>query len=424
MSSSSSSSGLQPRLAGLPRPRRVPLSEALGELAARSSQCDEARQRLVRVVKAELRLHKRPVETLGHFRKAVGSAAAWRGPNPAVCASASLAACAVLAGARGAARSGAYGERIENFARLVELGAAYAAWWFVCGVLSTVGLGSGLQTGALFLLPHVARLAVDYRLTGCAPSVEAQLRDAWLAAPTSGSPGASCARSLRLLVARAALPGFFSGAGSAVGELAPFALARALAAGGRDPFQLVGFGGEELWSHTRTRLEASLRTHAFAKIFVLAAVPNALFDVCGLVCGATGVEFHTFFGAVFSAKALLRAPLQTSALALLLASPDDDRADDQRRRPSPGLRDVLFRLAAHLLRRVDDTDGGPARLPHRLLRLAKQAWNALALALFALFLASTVEQVAQQRALAHLLLAAEHAPQPESDLHHLARPAD
>jgi hypothetical protein len=305
-------------------------------------------------------------------------------------------------------------------------------------VLSTAGLGTGMQTGALFLFPHCARLATDWRNLGPASATTRALADRWLAKgapakdagrPAGGDagPGASEAPAARAapassflgglrrgaggvslgaarggeadaaraaasfrarsrdgraaLALRAAVPGFFSGAGSAVGELVPFFLARAARRAGADPFAVIeeeeAAADDEaparrprlplLAARTRARLEAALADGAFWKIFVLAALPNPFFDLCGLVCGSLDVSLGTYFGACFAAKALVRTPLQTCAVA----------------------------LAVHRV-------GGAPAPPRALARVARGAFLALSSLLFACFLVSALEQMAQQRAIAEL----------------------
>ena len=291
------------------------------------------------------------------------------------------------------------------------------------------------RTGALFLFPHCARLATDWRRLGPASARARALADRWLAKvpaeeiPAGGdaSPGASEAPAARAapassflgglrrgaggvslgaarggeadaardaasfrarsrdgraaLALRAAVPGFFSGAGSAVGELVPFFLARAARRAGADPFAVIeeeeAAADDEaparrprlplLAARTRARLEAALADGAFWKIFVLAALPNPFFDLCGLVCGSLDVSLGTYFGACFAAKALVRTPLQTCAVA----------------------------LAVHRV-------GGAPAPPRALARVARGAFLALSSLLFACFLVSALEQMAQQRAIAEL----------------------
>ena len=223
-------------------------------------------------------------------------------------------------------------------------------FWIGCGVLSTIGLGSGVQTGALFLFPHVCRLALAW-----SKEQQQQVQD-----------GMSHTPSLISLLWSVAIPGFWSGGGSAAGELVPFLLARVIRQSGKDPFDLLNveassvlrsfdrdeitssqstvrsidsFSSSEslsghdiieesncwtprlLLSNTRVAMERQLSTNTFWKIFTLAVVPNALFDLAGLICGASSdVTWWQFFSATWLAKALVRTPAQTCGLALAVVA--------------------------------------------------------------------------------------------------------
>ena len=40
----------------------------------------------------------------------------------------------------------------------IEFAVEYVVWWVGLGVLSSIGLGSGLQSGVLFLFPHIIKV--------------------------------------------------------------------------------------------------------------------------------------------------------------------------------------------------------------------------------------------------------------------------
>jgi hypothetical protein len=42
----------------------------------------------------------------------------------------------------------------------IEFWIQYIVWWIGLGILSSIGLGSGLQTGVLFLFPHIMRVCI------------------------------------------------------------------------------------------------------------------------------------------------------------------------------------------------------------------------------------------------------------------------
>jgi hypothetical protein len=120
-------------------------SSTSSEMAARRAALDEIE---------DLVLWKRPVSTLYHFGNVLkdfiaSPVRAVMNPKniavvgPAVCALVALFAARHVKGPHTAAL-----ERMEHQFW-------YAFWWFMLGVASSVGLGTGAHTGTLFLFPHI-----------------------------------------------------------------------------------------------------------------------------------------------------------------------------------------------------------------------------------------------------------------------------
>lgn len=326
---------------------------------------------------------------------------------------------------------------IQSFSLWIESIVLDTIFWIGCGILSTAGLGSGVQTGALFLFPHVCRLAL-----------------AW--SKKQGSM--SRPPSLSSLMISVAIPGFLSGGGSAIGELVPFALARVIREAGGDPFALLipdsqssstelsdennhslstqesqtsvhsektpspsessssGWTPQLLLANTRSAMEKQLSTNTFLKVFLLAVVPNALFDLAGLVCGAADVSMWTFFMATWTAKALVRTPGQTCGLALAvvaIASPQSlsstsfsDSAGSAGALESSGFRVYLERYGRVALAKFagDDefllqdefgADAANSTISKIFFGSVSLLWTGLTVGLFGFFVVSTMEQIAQ-----------------------------
>lgn len=336
-----------------------------------------------------------------------------------------------------------------------------ASFWIGCGILSTAGLGSGVQvslslslctlvviillkssfaisltdsqyiqccfgiasiekTGALILFPHCVGLAVEW----------VDLHDS-----VSSTDASSTFADLMWSVG---IAGFWSGTGSAVGELLPYVLAKMIKAAGGDPFALLeepdipdprslefDESGQSikkkkslmsvLVANTRSAMEGQLlesKWRAFLKLFILAAVPNGLFDLCGLVCGAAGVSFWLFFGAVWSGKALVRTPLQTCGLAAAVAfysnsalvDADMDRDDTSIRAMALKLAKDVVSVIVHGDARISDdaitTANGVSQASMTALVVSgiKAAWTCATFGLLGFFFLSTIEQVAQHHA--------------------------
>lgn len=69
------------------------------------------------------------------------------------------------------------GEASDQLAELEE-GAQYVVWWVGLGVLSSIGLGTGMHSGLLFLFPHmlkVRRRAKSLNVSRCRPQLQPSL---------------------------------------------------------------------------------------------------------------------------------------------------------------------------------------------------------------------------------------------------------
>ena len=42
----------------------------------------------------------------------------------------------------------------------MEFAVEYIVWWVGLGVLSSIGMGTGLQSGVLFLFPHIVKVCI------------------------------------------------------------------------------------------------------------------------------------------------------------------------------------------------------------------------------------------------------------------------
>ena len=66
-------------------------------------------------------------------------------------------------GSLAAAAAGLVGLRaagLDDAADEAQAWALFAAWWLLLGILSSVGLGSGMHSGLLFLWPHALQVSL------------------------------------------------------------------------------------------------------------------------------------------------------------------------------------------------------------------------------------------------------------------------
>ncbi|XP_060837254.1 vacuole membrane protein 1-like [Rhopalosiphum padi] len=197
----------------------------------------------------------------------------------------------------------------------------WCLYWLGLGVLSSVGFGTGLHTFLLYLGPHITSVTLAaYECGGlnfpeppypeqiiCPDEVDS----AWVA-------------SLWNIMLKVRVEAMMWGAGTALGELPPYFMARAARLSGRPPDEdkedLIEF--EELLKkekhpETMTMVDKSklfverlVKKVGFFGILACASIPNPLFDLAGITCGHFLIPFWTFFGATLLGKAAIKMSIQ------------------------------------------------------------------------------------------------------------------
>ena len=51
-----------------------------------------------------------------------------------------------------------FGMALSACCHCLQAWARYIVWWVGLGILSSIGLGSGMQTGLMFLFPHILKV--------------------------------------------------------------------------------------------------------------------------------------------------------------------------------------------------------------------------------------------------------------------------
>lgn len=300
---------LQGLLASLQREQAQQLEKHMAERV-------EARRKLT--------LWHSPIATLRHFvQHAAESAwegAAWTARHPATVFVALPLLAAYLF-----ARANGYGTQPGGWLREAELWLQFVVWWAGLGVLSSIGLGTGMHSGLLFLFPHMLKCALAAERCG---GVDFDVRsDMWWSQQGfhcyDDEPDDVSFGDLFVKVMPAAL---LWGAGTALGEVPPYAISYSAAkAGVRNAEFDDMLGGHDTGEGTGklnpvamvvTRMKAwmldVIRTHGFLGVLVLASWPNAAFDLCGICCGHFLMPFWQFFSATLLGKGVIKVLGQTA----------------------------------------------------------------------------------------------------------------
>jgi hypothetical protein len=324
--------------------------------------------------------------------------------------------------------------------------AAYAVWWLGLGVLSSIGLGTGMHSGLLFLFPHLLRVCLAAERCGhLAFDVRA---DAWWrpdALRCEPAPGGGGGVGFWPTLLKVLPTAVLWGVGTAAGEIPPYLVSYHAARAGKRSAEVeamlrpAGKGGAAPLDSgsgpaaAARRLAAAAREwtlrvverHGFWGVLLLAAWPNAAFDLCGICCGTFLMPFWSFFGATLLGKGLLKVSGQAALLVALFRRASRERlfaaleaaaparlpllgaapGAALRARADAAIADFQAGVARRAAARAADLRGALRRAAGALrswpaARAALAAawpspWGAVVAVMLASFIGGVVEQVAQ-----------------------------
>uniref|UniRef100_A0A8B9H518 Vacuole membrane protein 1 n=1 Tax=Astyanax mexicanus TaxID=7994 RepID=A0A8B9H518_ASTMX len=126
--------------------------------------------------------------------------------------------------------------------------------------------------------------------------------------------------SLWTIMSKVRLEACMWGAGTAIGELPPYFMARAARLSGAEPDDEDYEEFEEMLEQAQSAQDFATRAKlavqkmvqkvGFLGILACASIPNPLFDLAGITCGHFLIPFWTFFGATLIGKAVIKMHIQ------------------------------------------------------------------------------------------------------------------
>ncbi|XP_068124860.1 vacuole membrane protein 1 isoform X2 [Hyperolius riggenbachi] len=205
----------------------------------------------------------------------------------------------------------------QQYVQYIEKKFLWCAYWVGLGILSSVGLGTGLHTFLLYLGPHIASVTLAAYECNSVNFPEPPYPDEIICPDEESVEGAI---SLWTIISKVRLEACMWGAGTAIGELPPYFMARAARLSGAEPDDEEYEEFEEMLEHAQTAQDFASRAKlavqnlvqkvGFLGILACASIPNPLFDLAGITCGHFLVPFWTFFGATLIGKAIIKMHIQ------------------------------------------------------------------------------------------------------------------
>ncbi|XP_077467036.1 vacuole membrane protein 1 [Stigmatopora argus] len=205
----------------------------------------------------------------------------------------------------------------QKYVQYLEKRFLWCSYWVGLGILSSVGLGTGLHTFLLYLGPHIASVTLAAYECNSTDFPEPPYPDQIVCPQLIGPEGSI---SLFSIMSKVRLEACMWGAGTAIGELPPYFMARAARQSGTDPEDEEYEEFEEMLEQaenaqdfvTRAKMgvQHMVQKVGFFGILACASIPNPLFDLAGITCGHFLVPFWTFFGATLIGKAIIKMHIQ------------------------------------------------------------------------------------------------------------------
>jgi membrane protein YqaA with SNARE-associated domain len=194
----------------------------------------------------------------------------------------------------------------------------FIVWWMGLGILSSVGLGTGMHTGMLFTFPHAFQTVVASDKCGnlnfnSHANMWYRSAEVSKAFECKGEPSPPDVTYLNVFLK--VLPVFiFWGIGTAIGEVPPYFIAYMAKKTGEKNPDMEDIDEIRNKTDPISKMQVwmldFMEWGGFWGIVLMAAWPNAAFDMCGIVCGHLELPLWMFLGATILGKGLMKAPMQ------------------------------------------------------------------------------------------------------------------
>jgi len=220
----------------------------------------------------------------------------------------------------------------QSYLHSTEKEIVWCLYWLGLGVLSSVGLGTGLHTFLLYLGPHIAAVTLAAYECGTLNFPSPPYPDS-IMCPDNEDVSSRIPVTVWSIMSKVRLEAMMWGAGTALGELPPYFMARAARLSSLGTKSRKGKSSTQdyddienlaeidalqrkqpdkmTWiDRAKLGVERLVKKVGFFGILACASIPNPLFDLAGITCGHFLVPFWTFFGATLIGKAIIKTHIQ------------------------------------------------------------------------------------------------------------------
>ncbi|XP_065891188.1 vacuole membrane protein 1-like [Dysidea avara] len=200
----------------------------------------------------------------------------------------------------------------QKYVSRIEAQILWCGYWIGLGVLSSIGLGTGLHTFLLYLGPHIASVTLAAWTCMSVDFPEPPYPNDILCpdGPVTGQ------MTMWMIMSKVRVEAFMWGFGTAIGELPPYFMARAARRSSQEDEEyeeldaILHSDKKDIMTRAKRAVHRLVQKVGFFGILLCASIPNPLFDLAGITCGHFLVPFWTFFGATVIGKAVIKMHIQ------------------------------------------------------------------------------------------------------------------
>ena len=185
-----------------------------------------------------------------------------------------------------------------------------STYWLFLGILSSIGLGSGVNTGLLFLFPFITKITLTAVYCGHT-NFHIYGENEFQCEKIDAQP------SLFMIFLKVIYCVLCWGVGTAIGEIPPYYIARNTRLSGKT-IDLSYINQSNIMKYINEKMIIFIKKHGFYTVLFFASWPNMLFDACGIACGYCLISFQEFFSATLIGKAFIKSPAQALFLIYMI----------------------------------------------------------------------------------------------------------
>uniref|UniRef100_A0A672KWI5 Vacuole membrane protein 1-like n=1 Tax=Sinocyclocheilus grahami TaxID=75366 RepID=A0A672KWI5_SINGR len=181
----------------------------------------------------------------------------------------------------------------QEYVQYLEKKFLWCAYWVGLGILSSVGLGTGLHTFLLYLGPHIASVTLAAYECGSVNFPEPPY-PAQIVCPEEVLQESI---SLWTIMSKVRLEACMWVSVFTVHMMPP-------------PLFKKKINKNDFATRAKLAVQNMVQKVGFFGILACASIPNPLFDLAGITCGHFLIPFWTFFGATLIGKAIIKMHIQ------------------------------------------------------------------------------------------------------------------